>query len=60
MSLLSSYLVDQKKCLEDGTADDSDTIAIAHDDDLQLLKDVVSQSQIYTLSKPIMRVHRKP
>ena len=37
------YSVGQKKCLEDATAED--IIAIAHDDDLQLIKDVVSPSQ---------------
>jgi hypothetical protein len=34
----------QKKCVEDGV--DEDTIAIAHDDDLQLIEDVVSPSEI--------------
>jgi len=31
----------QKKSLEDTISEDKDTIAIAHDDDLQLIKDVV-------------------
>jgi hypothetical protein len=44
----------QKKCADD--AIDGDTIAIAHDDDLQLIdsEDVVSPSQnagIYTVSQ---------
>ena len=33
----------QKKCLEDAIAED--TIGIAHDDDLQLIEDVVCYSQ---------------
>ena len=54
------YLAGQKKCLDYGTDDDSDIIAIAHDDDLQLIGNAVSSSQIYTRSKPLMRVPRKP
>jgi hypothetical protein len=41
--LLSSYLVGQKKCIEDVKTED--TIAIVHDDDLQLIEDMVSPSQ---------------
>ena len=33
----------KKKCIEDGV--DEDTIAVAHDDELQLIEDVVSLSQ---------------
>jgi hypothetical protein len=33
----------KKKCIEDGV--DEDTIAVAHDDELQLIEDVVSSSQ---------------
>jgi hypothetical protein len=43
-----------KKCREDVSAAD-DTIAIAHDDDLQLIEGVVCPSQnagTYTRSKP--------
>ena len=31
-----------KRCSKDAQDEDSDTIAIAHDDDLRLIKDVVS------------------
>jgi hypothetical protein len=50
----------QKKCIEDDIAED--IIAIAHDDDLHFIEDVVGPSQdagIYTQTQPVMHVPRK-
>ena len=52
---LSLYLVDQKKCIEDGTPED--TIAIVHDNDLELIEDVVSSSQNNAIYISNQRTH---
>jgi hypothetical protein len=50
----------QKKCIEGAVAED--TIAIAHDDDLHFIEDMVGPSQnagIYTQIQLVMHVPRK-
>jgi hypothetical protein len=47
---LFAFNVPQKKCVEDAVSED--TIAIVHDDDLQLIEDAVSPSQNAIPSQP--------
>jgi hypothetical protein len=50
----------RKKCIEGGIA--GDLIAIAHDDDLHFIEDMVGSSQnagSYTQIQPEMYIHRK-